>query len=120
MAHAPNNQRVCALIRRSSVVSNRASGLQLDETDPELRKALPVAAVLDRSTYDGPLSMADDYIVWNVTQDEIRVREVHYNPNVWPPPKAFPSPDIDQSNMLGLCPRKSHPENSSRPSRWIS
>ncbi len=53
MAHTPNNQLVCALIRRSSVVSNRASGLQLDETDPELRKALPVAAVLDRSTYDG-------------------------------------------------------------------
>ena len=53
-----------------------------------------------RSTYDGPLTMADDYMVWNVTADEIRVREVHYNPNVWPPPKAFPSPDIDQSNMV--------------------
>lgn len=33
------------------------------------------------------------------SRSEIRVREVHYNPNVWPPPKAFPSPDIDQSNM---------------------
>ena len=53
-----------------------------------------------RSTYDGPLSMADDYMVWNVTQDEIRVREAHVNPNVWPPPKAFVSPDIDQSSML--------------------
>jgi ribonuclease Z len=53
-----------------------------------------------RSTYDGPLSMANDYMVWNVTKDEIRVREVHFNPDVWPPPKAYPSPDIDQSQMV--------------------
>ncbi len=52
-----------------------------------------------RSTYDGPLSLADDYMVWNVTQDDIRVREAHVNPNVWPPPKAYRSPDIDQSLM---------------------
>jgi ribonuclease Z len=53
-----------------------------------------------RSTYDGPLSMADDYMVWNVTKDEIRVREAHVNPDAWPPPKAYPSPDIDQSTMV--------------------
>ncbi len=44
--------------------------------------------------------MADDYMVWNVTQDAIRIREAHVNPNVWPPPKAYRSPDIDQSTML--------------------
>jgi ribonuclease Z len=53
-----------------------------------------------RSTYNGPLTMANDYMVWNVTKDEIRVREVHFNPDVWPPPKAYPSPDIDQSQMV--------------------
>jgi ribonuclease Z len=53
-----------------------------------------------RSTYDGPLSMADDYMVWNVTKDEIRVREAHVNPDVWPPPKGYSSPDIDQSQMV--------------------
>jgi ribonuclease Z len=53
-----------------------------------------------RSTYDGPLTMANDYMVWNITEDEIRVREIHFNPDVWPPPKAYPSPDIDQSQMV--------------------
>ena len=57
-----------------------------------------------RSTYDGPLSMADDYMVWNVTQDDIRVREAHVNPNVWPPPKAYRSPDIDHSLMQFVSP----------------
>ena len=27
-----------------------------------------------RSTYDGPLSLAEDYMVWNVTKEDIRVR----------------------------------------------
>lgn len=27
-----------------------------------------------RTTYDGPLSLATDYMVWNVTKDKIRVR----------------------------------------------
>ena len=27
-----------------------------------------------RRTYDGPLSLALDYMVWNVTKDDIRVR----------------------------------------------
>ena len=50
--------------------------------------------------YDGPLTMATDYMVWNVTQDAIEVREVHYNPDVWPPPAAYPKPDIDQAGMV--------------------
>jgi ribonuclease Z len=27
-----------------------------------------------RKTYDGPLSLAEDFMVWNFTKDEIRVR----------------------------------------------
>ena len=27
-----------------------------------------------RTTYDGPLSLAEDYMVWNITKDDIRVR----------------------------------------------
>ena len=53
-----------------------------------------------RSTYAGPLSMATDYMVWNLTKDDIRVREVHVNPNVWPPPAAYPKVDIDRSQMV--------------------
>ena len=39
-----------------------------------------------RSTYDGPLSLAVDYMVWNITQDDIRVRMAVVDEDVWPPP----------------------------------
>lgn len=29
-----------------------------------------------RETYDGPLTLAKDMLVWNVTMEKIRVREV--------------------------------------------
>lgn len=39
-----------------------------------------------RSTYDGPLTMAQDMMVWNVTKDYIKVREVVFQESVWAPP----------------------------------
>ena len=39
-----------------------------------------------RQTYDGPLTLAKDMLVWNVTKDDIKVREVVYNENVWTAP----------------------------------
>ncbi|MDJ0902696.1 MAG: guanitoxin biosynthesis MBL fold metallo-hydrolase GntH [Xenococcus sp. MO_188.B8] len=39
-----------------------------------------------RETYDGPLSLAQDYMVWNITKDDIRVRLVAFDEAVWPPP----------------------------------
>ncbi len=39
-----------------------------------------------RTTYDGPLSLAEDYMVWNVTKDKIRVRMAIIDEDVWPPP----------------------------------
>ncbi|MHC4776361.1 MAG: guanitoxin biosynthesis MBL fold metallo-hydrolase GntH [Planctomycetota bacterium] len=39
-----------------------------------------------RTTYDGPLSLAEDFMVWNVTKDDIRVRMAVVNEEVWPPP----------------------------------
>ena len=39
-----------------------------------------------RSTYDGPLTLARDMLVWNVTADDIRVREAVFNENVWTAP----------------------------------
>jgi len=41
-----------------------------------------------RSTYDGPLSLAQDFMVWNVTKDEIRVRMAVVSEEVWPPPAS--------------------------------
>ncbi|MCH9779484.1 MAG: MBL fold metallo-hydrolase [Planctomycetes bacterium] len=39
-----------------------------------------------RSTYDGPLSLSIDYMVWNITKDDIRVRMAVFDEDVWPPP----------------------------------
>jgi ribonuclease Z len=39
-----------------------------------------------RTTYDGRLSLATDYMVWNITKDEIRVRMAAVDEDVWPPP----------------------------------
>jgi ribonuclease Z len=39
-----------------------------------------------RSTYDGPLTLAQDMMVWNVTKDDIKVREVVFQEAVWSPP----------------------------------
>jgi ribonuclease Z len=57
-----------------------------------------------RSTYDGPLSMATDYMVWNVTADSIRTRMVEVNPDVWPPSAAYPKPEIDTDGMMFISP----------------
>jgi ribonuclease Z len=57
------------------------------------------AAVYDRirKTYDGPLSLAEDYMVWNVTKDGIRVRMAEVDDHTWAPPLAAPAkaPSLD-------------------------
>ncbi|MHC4230866.1 MAG: hypothetical protein ACYSW0_25805, partial [Planctomycetota bacterium] len=37
---------------------------------------------------------------WNVTKDAIRTRMVEYNPDVWPPPAAYPKPEMDTDGMM--------------------
>ncbi|MHA3980626.1 guanitoxin biosynthesis MBL fold metallo-hydrolase GntH [Halovulum sp. GXIMD14794] len=44
-----------------------------------------------RKTYDGPLSMANDFMVWNVTKDEITVRMAATEEATWSPPLAAPA-----------------------------
>lgn len=39
-----------------------------------------------RETYDGPLTLAADMMVWNVTEEDIKVRDIVYNENVWTAP----------------------------------
>ena len=52
-----------------------------------------------RKTYDGPLSLAVDYMVWNVTKEEIRVRMAVKDEEVWPSPalKKKKAPDFTQA-----------------------
>jgi len=52
-----------------------------------------------KSTYKGPLTLADDMMVWNVTKDKITVRDVVFNEDVWSPPPARKPPPVDRSIM---------------------
>lgn len=44
-----------------------------------------------RKTYDGPLSLAEDFMVWNVTKDDIRVRMAVTEEATWAPPLGAPA-----------------------------
>ena len=48
---------------------------------------LPTVGMLEgiRSTYDGPLTIATDLMVWNVTKDSITTREAVFPDRVTPP-----------------------------------
>ncbi len=45
------------------------------------------------SLYDGPVDYAQDFMVWNVTEDDIRVRMVVVNP------EAYPSPPLHEKQI---------------------
>ena len=51
-----------------------------------------------RRTYDGPLALAQDYMVFNVTQDDVTVRMSAIDEDIWPPPpqkeKQPPNTDL--------------------------
>ena len=59
-----------------------------------------------RQTYDGPLSIASDLMVWNITKDKIRVRMARIDEDIWPPPATekpqLPDPKerIPYSDMI--------------------
>ena len=55
-----------------------------------------------RKTYDGPLSLAEDFMVWNVTKDKIRTRMAVIDEHVWNPPLATAAipPDINDRKKL--------------------
>jgi ribonuclease Z len=50
-----------------------------------------------RRTYDGPLALATDYMVFNVTKGDIRVRMAAIEEAVWPQPSTIPLVPPDPS-----------------------
>jgi ribonuclease Z len=57
----------------------RTPGAALDrDTAPDIERRI-------RTTYDGALSLSTDYMVWNITRDDIRVRMAVVDEDVWPP-----------------------------------
>ncbi len=59
------------------------------DTEPEVRDRV-------RKTYDGPLALAVDYMVFNVTRDDINVRMSAIDEEIWPSPplKEKRAPDF--------------------------
>ena len=55
-----------------------------------------------RSTYDGPLALAVDYMVFNVTKDDIRVRMAAIDEDIWPQPATQPKLPPDFSKQIGF------------------
>ncbi len=56
-----------------------------------------------RRTYDGPLALAVDYMVFNVTKDDIKVRMAAVDEDIWPQPSTIPlmppDPSLNQTPM---------------------
>ena len=56
-----------------------------------------------RTTYDGPLSLAEDFMVWNITKDDVRVRMAVVEEHTWAPPLASaaqpPGGDTDREKF---------------------
>jgi ribonuclease Z len=57
-----------------------------------------------RSTYDGPLSLAQDYMVWNVTKDDVRMRMAVIEHQSWNPPAAYPPEPVSAEDRIGYSP----------------
>lgn len=55
-----------------------------------------------RQTYDGPLALATDYMVFNVTKDDITVRMASIDEDIWPTPSAIKPVLPDFSKALGF------------------
>jgi ribonuclease Z len=57
-----------------------------------------------RTTYDGPLSLAEDYMVWNVTKDGTRERMAVIDEHTWNPPLAYPAEPVKKEDRIGYSP----------------
>lgn len=65
------------------------------DTQPEVEH-------LVRMTYDGPLALAVDYMVFNVTKDDIKVRMAVINEDAWPLPSVTPKLPADPKDRIGF------------------
>lgn len=55
-----------------------------------------------RQTYDGPVELAIDYMVFNVTRDDIKVRMAAIDEAVWPQPSIYEKEAADPSKRIGF------------------
>jgi len=65
------------------------------DTKPQIEKEV-------RSTYDGPFELAVDYMVFNVTKKDIRVRMAAYDEDIWPLPSVTKKESADPKDRIGF------------------
>jgi len=65
------------------------------DTLPNVEKAV-------RRTYDGPLALATDYMVFNITKDDIKVRMAVIDEDIWPQPAIGKKLPPDASKRIGF------------------
>jgi len=65
------------------------------DTEPGVREAI-------RQTYDGPLAISVDYMVFNVTRDDIRVRMAVHDEDIWPQPSITEKLPADPNDKVGF------------------
>ncbi len=65
------------------------------DTQPQIMKEI-------RSTYDGPVELAVDYMVFNVTKDDIRVRMSAIDEDIWPLPSVTEKLSADPKDRIGF------------------
>jgi ribonuclease Z len=63
---------------------------------------LPIVHSQVRQTYDGELALATDYMVFNVSKDDIRVRMASIDEDIWPQPATQPKLPPDLSQRIGF------------------
>ncbi len=63
---------------------------------------LPAVLAQARQTYDGPLALATDYMVFNVTKKEIRTRMAVIDEDIWPQPAVGKKLPPDASKRIGF------------------
>jgi ribonuclease Z len=57
-----------------------------------------------RSTYDGPFELATDYMVFNITKDDIRTRMAAIDEDIWPLPSITKKLPADPKKRVGFTP----------------
>ena len=72
-----------------------------------------------RKTYDGPLSLANDFMVWNVTKDEITVRMAATEEATWSPPLAAPAQAPDMQDRATFSENAGVPQEAMAFSDFI-
>jgi len=62
----------------------------------------PAIIEMVRKVYDGPLALATDYMVFNVTKDDIRVRMASIDEDIWPLPSISETLPADPADRVGF------------------